>query len=203
MNTAMLMVVARGPVASKRVLAVRARIHCHVSRRAGNATTPIATDKGSKPVWTLPCITSMRPPVSPYNTIREPIRIRATVPMVAIWRLRACSDSFTLVSVTVAISVRPPIDNEARWLDDIVPGLGREVGGFSQVENSARQTLLIGPLLSQLPARKQIAVGAPLLIDVLARGHEILVWPKEYRSVLFRTAAREPQHDRSSVGRAW
>src|SRR5260370_41428915 len=66
MNTAMLMIVARGPVASRRVAAVRARIHCHASRRAGNATTAIPTDKGAKPGWTLPCITSMRPPVSPY-----------------------------------------------------------------------------------------------------------------------------------------
>src|SRR5260370_40042518 len=96
MNTAMLMVVARGPVASKRVFAVRARIHCHASRKAGNATTPIPTDKGSKPVWTLPCITSMRPPVSPYNAIKKPIRTRATVPMVPIWRRRVFSDSLTL-----------------------------------------------------------------------------------------------------------
>src|SRR5712692_6714567 len=203
MNTAILMVVARGPVASKRVLSARARIHCHASRRAGNATTPTPTAKGSKPVWTLVCITSMRPPVSPYNTIKKPIRTLATVPMVPIWRRRAFSDLLTLVSVIRAISIRPPIDNEAGWSDDIVPGLGREVGCFVQVENSARQTLLIGPLLGQLPARKQIAVGAPLLIDVLARGHEILVWPEEYRTVLVRTAAREPQHDRSSVGRAW
>src|SRR5712692_2038824 len=171
MITAMLMVVARGPVASYRVLLVRAKIHGHESRSAGNATTPIPTDKGSKPVWTLLCITAMRPPVSPYNTIKKPTRIRATVPMVPIWRRRAFSDLLTLASAILAISVRPPIDNDAGWSDDIVPGLGREVGCFIQVENAARQTLLIGPLLGRFPARKQIAVGAPLLIDVLARGH--------------------------------
>src|SRR5260370_19788171 len=134
--------------------------------------------------------------------MKKPIRTRATVSMVPICR-RAFSGSLTLVSVILAISVRPRIDNEAGWSNDILPGLGRQVGCFVQVENSADQTLLISPLLGQFPARKQIAVGAPLLIDVLARGHEVLVWPEENRTVLVRTAAREMQHDRSSVGRAW
>src|SRR6266849_10461968 len=64
-----------------------------------------------------------------------------------------------------------------------------------------RPAMLLSPPRRELMACTQVAVGAPLLIDVLATAHQLLVRSKEHRVVLLGATPREMDHDRLPIRR--
>ncbi len=108
--------------------------------------------------------------------MKEPIRTRATVPMVPIWRRRACSDSFTLVSVTLgSYPIRADASARRQALSDRLQGDGGLVNDPIQApQGKAVDDLFAAAFgVDETAVPKTGQVGADPWLRLAHRAHQL------------------------------